>query len=116
MPGLGLSGVRRYCVAWVVVVLYDLVVQRSCFVCGSWSVFQPVVLLGRCFFNLLGALKLALVDCAFYGARIPNATFMPGLCCSYACFCGLHYVVLLWIALWTSFACLYDTSMLDSMI
>jgi hypothetical protein len=28
--------------------------------------------------------------------HIPNATSMPGLCCSYECFSGLHYVVLLW--------------------
>jgi hypothetical protein len=45
------------------------------------------------------ALALELVDCAFRVAYISNATSMPGLCCSYGCFSGLHYVMLLWFEL-----------------
>jgi hypothetical protein len=89
--------------------------RRSCLVCGSCSMFWPVVQLVRCFSCLFGVLKLALGDCAFYGAYIPNATSMPGLCCSYGCFYGLHYVVFFYVrTMQLPVLAFYFTSMLVS--
>jgi hypothetical protein len=47
----------------------------------------------------LWRLCLELVDCTFRVAYTSNATSMLGLCCSYGCFSGLHYVMLLWFEL-----------------
>jgi hypothetical protein len=52
------------------------------------------LLIVRFLSGLFGVLCLELVDCAFRVAYI--STSMPGLCCSYGCFSGLHYVMLLW--------------------
>jgi hypothetical protein len=83
---------------------------------SRWGVFGHVLLIVRYPSGLFGALWLALVDCALHVAYVGNATSMPGLCCSYGvslactmwCIYGLNYV--------TACACLYDTSMLASMI
>jgi hypothetical protein len=59
------------------------------------AVFGRFLLVVRFLSGPFGFLYLELVDCAFRVACISNATSMPGLCCSYGCFSGLHYVMLL---------------------
>jgi hypothetical protein len=57
------------------------------------------LLIVRFLSGLFGVLYLELMVCAFRVACISNATSMPGLCCSYGCFSGLRYVMLLWFEL-----------------
>jgi hypothetical protein len=71
-------------------------VQRlqSCCVCAAHGALAT----RRLSINGRGRFPLALIR-AFRVAYVPNATSMPGLCCSYGCFSGLHYVMLLWFEL-----------------
>jgi hypothetical protein len=57
---------------------------------------RKALLIVRFLSGLFGVLCLELVDRVAY---ISNATSMPGLWCSYGCFSGLHYVMLLWFEL-----------------
>jgi hypothetical protein len=54
--------------------------------------------------------------CHYANANVPNATFMPGLCCS----SGVSLACTMWciygLNCATACACLYDTSMLASII
>jgi hypothetical protein len=63
------------------------------------STRKALLLIVRFLSGLFGVLSLELVDCAFRVAYISNATSMPGLWCSYGCFSGLHFVMLLWFEL-----------------
>jgi hypothetical protein len=61
--------------------------------------FGHFLLIVRFLSGLFGTLYMKLVDCAFRVAYISNTTSMPGLCCSFGCFSGLHYVMRLWFEL-----------------
>jgi hypothetical protein len=82
-------------VLWTSVLAYPVSDRVSeacaCFQAGS-ALFLSLLLLHTSSY-------LELVDCAFRVAYVPYATSMPGLCCSYGCFSGLHYVMLLWFEL-----------------